>query len=346
MGNSFYNWIIDDYTGFRKVVLDEVEDVLVTERERFKSWSGEHKNCIQCNKLLPNTSYFFNIGYNQKPAKKCKECTGSSFRWGTTKRKELVSEERWYCPKCDTILPLNNIYFNNNKHSSTGYTTYCKRCSVHSAEYGINRNLNNLADVKDGFKICLTCLIELPKNQSYYFKWRKDNSRLETSCKKCHGHDYGIKKHNVVYQIEGYYFCHECEEFLPSEKFYHSHGKRRGSYCKKCSVARGTLRERSAAKSGYSITDWKYAKNYWTDDAGVLHCAYCNVDITSNPAMEHIFPHSKGGLYVRENIIPACKSCNSSKNHRSIDHFFAYSQKFTHSMYKKVQDYQDIAKRH
>lgn len=48
-----------------------------------------------------------------------------------------------------------------------------------------------------------------------------------------------------------------------------------------------------------------------------LHCAYClqgHVPLT----MDHVVPISKGGPHTRDNIVPACRSCNSRKKDRSI----------------------------
>ena len=45
-------------------------------------------------------------------------------------------------------------------------------------------------------------------------------------------------------------------------------------------------------------------------------CAYCGIefDCETLPTKDHIIPVSKGGDNVKENIVPACRSCNSRKN--------------------------------
>jgi len=55
-------------------------------------------------------------------------------------------------------------------------------------------------------------------------------------------------------------------------------------------------------------------------------CAYCGKE--DKLAQEHFLPLSKGGEYTHNNIVPACKSCNSSKGN-----------KFFHEWYPKYKHY-------
>ena len=50
-------------------------------------------------------------------------------------------------------------------------------------------------------------------------------------------------------------------------------------------------------------------------------CAYCGEEFTCEnlPEKDHIIPVSKGGNNVKENILPACRSCNAKKHNKILN---------------------------
>lgn len=49
-------------------------------------------------------------------------------------------------------------------------------------------------------------------------------------------------------------------------------------------------------------------------------CAYCGTEFDENilPEKDHIIPISKGGNNTKENIVPACRSCNAKKGSKIL----------------------------
>lgn len=48
-----------------------------------------------------------------------------------------------------------------------------------------------------------------------------------------------------------------------------------------------------------------------------FRCFYCGSDVSSSPQCDHVFPISRGGKNVIENLTTACRSCNSSKGDKT-----------------------------
>lgn len=63
-------------------------------------------------------------------------------------------------------------------------------------------------------------------------------------------------------------------------------------------------------------------------------CAYCGFkqDLT----MDHVVPTSKNGKDAFNNIVPACRSCNSSKNNKDLESWYFVHPYFTESRYQKI----------
>ena len=56
----------------------------------------------------------------------------------------------------------------------------------------------------------------------------------------------------------------------------------------------------------------------WNKSRG--HCWYCGVLIIGTFSVDHVVPVYDGGTNDFTNLVPSCKSCNSTKGHRSLDY--------------------------
>jgi len=65
-------------------------------------------------------------------------------------------------------------------------------------------------------------------------------------------------------------------------------------------------------------------------------CAYCGKDATT---VDHIIPKSKNGTDDKDNLVPACKSCNSSKYDKDLVDFLnddlKYGNRLDHDLIRK-----------
>lgn len=52
-------------------------------------------------------------------------------------------------------------------------------------------------------------------------------------------------------------------------------------------------------------------------------CAYCGTN-AAHLTIDHVIPVSRGGQHTKENIVPACQSCNSAKHDHTLEEWRAY----------------------
>lgn len=152
----------------------------------------------------------------------------------------------------------------------------------------------------------------------------------------------------------GLKWCSKCEEVKPTTEF-HKNGKTLRSFCKLCECARSIA---DKTKSGYytrpdvrarrNADSRKCKRNKYNNDESYRHaeivrchdrrnatigtlttqqwyaacvafgyrCAYCGAQ--HNLTMDHVVPVALGGCTDVDNIIPACQSCNSSKQAKDM----------------------------
>lgn len=152
--------------------------------------------------------------------------------------------------------------------------------------------------------------------QMHYLRWKK------------HGDPHKVLKMvNAPCKIKG---CKNknrrngyCEEhYLKSELFRNRH--------------RMYSAKRRSLKLNAPINDFE--KNEWEEVLSNFNyeCAYCGS--SENLEQDHVIPLSKGGSHTAENIISACKNCNSSKRQNLLEKWYPkqpfYDTKREEKIYK------------
>lgn len=347
-----YFEIIDNDNGIRKMLL-KAFIIPKTEHEKFTKYNGATKKCPKCKRHFPKNTYFFMSGGNNRYDGlhgMCKECEGTSFGWGRNKNYELQKDGLKYCKKCDRILPLNEIFFSKTTgrfNQKTGFMSNCKECNGH--QFGID-SINNHREelgIKDGYKICTCCLNELPDSDDYFYK---KNNRLNgsTICKYCRSQKNNKQYKRPYLNVSKKYnlnnnekYCTKCEKIFKTEEL----NKYNNIYlCDECykKYNRMKYEKRRSFKNNlpYNLTEeeWENTLKYFNNS-----CAYCGMSnddclkiFNRNLEQDHVIPLSHGGGFTKFNIIPSCRSCNSSKYNKSLDDFFMSSNNFTKLMYDKI----------
>lgn len=93
---------------------------------------------------------------------------------------------------------------------------------------------------------------------------------------------------------------------------------------------------RTKIKGTVTLSEWKETLEYFDNS-----CAYCGS--ADNITQDHIVPMSEGGLNTKYNLVPACKSCNSSKCNRPLVQWYMKQPFATEERLQKVLDFMQKA---
>ena len=67
-------------------------------------------------------------------------------------------------------------------------------------------------------------------------------------------------------------------------------------------------------------------------------CGYCGDDATS---LDHIVPRFKSGTSNRNNLVPACRRCNSNKASAKMEEWYEQQEFFTQARMDKIKAWMD-----
>lgn len=182
-------------------------------------------------------------------------------------------------------------------------------------------------------KRCTKCGVEYPATPEYFRCKRNKKDGLEYRCKTCAKQDYQDSGSEYQRQwrerhpeYHAQYFKKNQETIsrrtrITSKAWRLSNPEQVRDYYKKNLIAsRAKTHLRKARKRGLVST---FTRSQWHACLEYFHhtCAYCGAqqDFWHVLEQDHYMPLSAGGGYTADNIIPACKSCNSSKGDSPVN---------------------------
>jgi len=143
-----------------------------------------------------------------------------------------------------------------------------------------------------------------------------------------------LKKYNKQYHINHreqiaarhkQYYLDNIEKRIEKDKeYYRTHKEQKREYNKKywqteigkATRQRGDAKRRTNEKNIINTLTFQEWEDILEEHNYV--CVYCGVEFDCEllPEKDHVIPVSKGGNNTKENIVPACRSCNSKKYNR------------------------------
>lgn len=229
------------------------------------------------------------------------------------------------CNKCGRKLPLTTDYFQKDNSRRDGYKYSCKEC----LGFKFTRKLKS----KQGYKRCPRCERDFPATTQYFYKNAHGSNGLHSICKECKDSNSRLyysknkkhyEKHRMRWLLENpdyytdYYNKNKKKILKQGQLWYEQNKEKHHALMKKHRYNNKEknlfyVKKRMAIKINLPATlsgkQWQKIKNDFNNK-----CAYCGEELFLE--QEHFIPVSKGGEYTHNNIIPACRRCNGSKNNK------------------------------
>lgn len=220
------------------------------------------------------------------------------------------------CSKCGEEKPATTEYFRKAKTNKDGLRGQCKDCVK---EYNKQYREENKEEIK-----------ELNK------QWRKENKEE-------------IKEYNKQYYKENKEEIKEKKNEY-NKQYYEENKEKRNEYLKQyrqenkervrqhCQTYRARKRLLPAT---LTTKQWQEIKKDFDSK-----CAYCGMTEENHLKIfnqqlhqEHFIPLSEGGEYTDNNIIPACRNCNSSKNNTNFFEWYPTYEEYNEEREQFILEY-------
>lgn len=211
-------------------------------------------------------------------------------------------------------------------------------------------------------------------NKNYFVSNSQKKDGLHPSCKSCDKDYRELNKERIKTYQKAYkkkYYQENKEKISRYNKFYKAKNKEKVEELRKKNKEKYNARHREYLKENEAILKVKrreYRKknmdkhrlneqvrsarkrtlkstftiDQWHKCLSLFNhqCAYC--DCTEKLEQEHVIPVSKGGHYTVDNIIPACRSCNASKNNKSLEEWYINHESYLEERLKAIYQYLEL----
>lgn len=184
-------------------------------------------------------------------------------------------------------------------------------------------------------KTCKDCGETKPL--SSYYKDKRGKYGVYARCKPCHG----ARTKKWSESNPDYYGKYREENREKLNAYHSAYSKENPQYkarwAKKNPEKRAVVLQRRRARQANVVNDFTIGQ--WNECVAHFDgaCAYCGD--ASPLAQEHVVPVASQGGYTRSNIVPACKTCNSSKNAREMSEWFRAQPFFDKSRLDMINQY-------
>ena len=203
------------------------------------------------------------------------------------------------CKKCGDILTIDK--FGIDKSKKDNISIYCKECNRKNYEKKIPKSKEEMIE----------------RRKQYNKQYSKQNvEQMKLWVKK-----YAEKNKILIAERKRKYYEDNLEILKSQNKIW------RGDNRDKCNIIGISRRTKKRnLLSNLTSEQWINIRSYFNEE-----CSYCGKKLPL--AQEHFIPLTKGGEFTLNNIIPSCKSCNSSKTTKDFFEWYP-----TYKFYSKKRE--------
>jgi len=285
------------------------------------------KICNHCKEEKPATSEYFNKDKGKKDGfnYRCKVCEAKYKKEYAAKNKEKIAEyKREYQQKNKEKLKITSKlkYEKNKEKYAETKKKYYREHKKEAAEYSKKYRADNSKDLSD-------------KKRQYYEK-NRDILKEKSAQHYNENREYALeqmKQHRLECpEVRNKWLSENKERMLNYNRQYrkeHPESSRKWSQERKARIKR--------LPATLTPEQWMKIKIDFGNS-----CCYCGKhesEIDHPIEQEHFIPLFHGGEYTHDNIIPSCKSCNSSKNNKDFFEWYPGRPYYSKQREQKILAY-------
>lgn len=247
------------------------------------------------------------------------------------------------CGSCKNDFILSDENFAKSIRSKDGFANICKTCKREYDKKYREKNKKKIADSrvkyheKNREKLLLKSKKWRDENKDYLQQFRAENREdikrrnKEYWAKNKEDEKIRIKKwrQENADHIKRYRKINRDRDKEAARKWYRTERGR------SLSITRTNQRRAKIKKlrNDFTAKQWSECLNHFE-----YNCAYCGKHYELLE-QEHFVPVSKNGHFTKSNIVPACKSCNTSKSNKSFFDWYPKQKHYSIERENKILSY-------
>lgn len=286
----------------------------------------ETKVCKGCKKEFTLSREFFYIDRAQKDGYK-NVCIGCAKK--RVRVRKIAKEGHKFCSKCERVFPATVEYFIKENKTKSGLSSQCKECRH---EYYLANREYIRKKTKEYYE----------ENKELVVRKQKEYQEKNKEHKREYDKIYTRENKEKILVRTRKYVNENKKEMKKYWKMYYQKNKEHIYKINQRWKEKNAERVRMASKrrrnkkadliSDLTLEQWEWIKKHFNNE-----CVYCGEEKPLE--QDHFVPLSKGGGYTVGNIVPACRSCNASKNNSDFEEWYKYQETYDKSREKKIKDY-------